>query len=473
MLAASTLAGADTDWIQLFDGRTLNGWRPSENKNSWRVENGTLTADGPRSHLFYTGPAHDANFRNFELEVDVLTRPDCNSGVYFHTRYQETDFPEKGFEVQINNTASGEGDYRERKKTASLYGLRNIYKQFVPDDQWFKINIVVRGKNVQVRLNGMLMVDYTEPTPPVIPAGGEKERFLDHGTFALQCHNAGSRAFFRGVRVRPLPDDAATPAGSAAPVVDQVYRDIINIGRHNVPMVDCDVNLRNGVTLESALRKSRRDGIEYGIVMRAGAKAKVKDDAGAEAWIESMQRQPVFLAMYAEGRDWTRMFSRRTVAAFDYVLREATDWASDHAIPVTDAQAFMDKLVDETVGTLEREPIDIWASPTYLPAQMRKEYEALWTEQRMKKVIDAALKNQVAIELNDRYRIPSANFIRMAKTAGCKFSFGSSNSGESDLRRCEYGLEMLAECKLGWHDFFVRGAWGPRAVERKGGVLRA
>ena len=126
-------------------------------------------------------------------------------------RYQESDFPEKGFEIQINNTATGEGSYRERKKTGSLYGMRNIYKQFIADDQWFKIHVAVRGKNVQVRLNGMLVVDYTEPTPPVIPAGGEKERFLDHGTFALQCHNDGSFARFRSVRVRPLPDDTPTP----------------------------------------------------------------------------------------------------------------------------------------------------------------------------------------------------------------------------------------------------------------------
>jgi hypothetical protein len=75
-------------------------------------------ADGARSHLFYTG----RDFKNFELEVEALAQTACNSGVYFHTAYQETGFPTKGFEVQINNTAGGEGTYRERKKTGSLYG---------------------------------------------------------------------------------------------------------------------------------------------------------------------------------------------------------------------------------------------------------------------------------------------------------------------------------------------------------------
>ena len=158
---------ATGDWVDLFDGRTLNGWRPSEHKNSWRVVDGALTADGPRSHLFYTGQVREANFRNFELEVEATTQRDCNSGIYFHTKYQETGFPEKGFEVQINNTARGEGGYLERKKSGSLYGLRNTYKQLVPDGKPFRIRVGVRGKNVQVRLNDELLVDYLEPSPPV------------------------------------------------------------------------------------------------------------------------------------------------------------------------------------------------------------------------------------------------------------------------------------------------------------------
>jgi len=207
-MTALGLSAADDPWVELFDGRSLNGWRPSENTNSWKVVDGTLSADGPRSHLFYTGPVRGAAFRNFELEVEVIARPLCNSGVYFHTAWQETGFPRKGFEVQIANSYVGEGSYRERKKGGSLYGLRNIYKQFVPDDQWFKLNVLVRGKNVQIRQNGVLLVDYVEPNPPVIPDGPETGRFLDQGTFALQCHNEGSKARFRSVRVRPLPESA-------------------------------------------------------------------------------------------------------------------------------------------------------------------------------------------------------------------------------------------------------------------------
>jgi Domain of Unknown Function (DUF1080) len=481
-VTALGLSAADDGWVELFDGRSLEGWRPSENKSSWKVVEGQLAAEGPRSHLFYTGPVHGADFRNFELEVEVLTRPGCNSGVYFHTAYQERDYPYKGFEIQIDNTATGEGGYRERKKTGSLYGMRNVYKQLVPDDRWFKIHAAVRGKNVQIRLNGMLVVDYTESVPPVIPDGPEKGRFLGRGTFALQCHDAGSKARFRGVRVRPLPDGMPTPGGPA-PVADEVFKQIIDVGRRNIPMADLHVHLKTGLTLEQALAKSRRDGIQYGIAANCGQGNPVQNDQGAIQFLESLRGQPCFVAMQAEGREWTEMFSRGVAARFDYIFTDSMTWTDRRGkrmrlwLPgevgiIADPQEFMDTLVERAVGILEHEPVDIYVNPTFLPDGIAKNYERLWTEERRKKVIEAAVRNSVAIEINNRYELPSPSFIRMAKAAGAKFAFGTNNAGPDDLGRCEYGLRMVEECNLVWQDFFVPLA-GPKAIERKGEALRA
>ena len=479
--AAVTLTAADEGWVELFNGRSLEGWRPSENKESWKVAGGQLLADGPRSHLFYAGPVAGASFRNFELEVDAMAGPGCNSGIYFHTAYQEKGFPQKGFEIQINNTATGEGSYRERKKTGSLYGLRNTYKQLVPDNEWFKVQAAVRGKNIQVRLNGVLLVDYTEPAPPVIAEGSERGRFLNRGTFALQCHDPGSKARFRSVRVRPLPD-ALPASGDAAPAVDEVCRQIIALGARNIPMVDYHVHLKSGLTLEQALVKSRRDGIQYGIAVNCGKGFPVQDDAGARRFVDSLKGQPVFVAMQAEGREWTEMFSRSAAALFDYVFTDSMTWTDnrgrrmrlwmpDEVGRIADPQEFMDTLVERTVGILEREPIDIYVNPTFLPDSIVQDYDQLWTEERMKKVIGAAVRNGVAIEINNHYRLPRAPFLKMARQAGCKFTFGTNNGGPDDLGRCEYGLRMVGECKLVWQDFFVPGAWGAKAVERKGGAL--
>ena len=454
-------AGAE-EWIELFDGHSLQGWRPSENKNSWKVVEGTLAASGPRSHLFYNGPVRGADFRNFELAVEVTTKPQCNSGLYFHTAYQETGFPEKGFEVQINNTALGDGGYRERKKTGSLYGLRNMYKQLVPDEKPFQVRVAVRGKNVQIRLNGQLLVDYVEPTPPVIPAGGEKQRFLDHGTFALQCHNDGSQAFFRSVRVRPLPDTLPAYLG-AAPVVDETYREIIDIGRHNVPMVDYHVFLRDGMTLEDALRKSRQDGIQYGITADAAA---LKNEADAEQWLRPLLGKPVFFALSTPDGSWTRTLSQKTAQRFDYILANGRTGHQEAPL-AADRHAFVDRLVEQTVQRLDTEPMDLYSGLTYLPPSLQGEADELWTPARKTRLIEALVRNRVAIELNTREHLPRQSFIQQAKEAGCKFSFGTGNQTMAELQRCEYGLQMVEACHLDWQHFFVPGAGWPKAAERR------
>ena len=110
-------AGSSGEWTTLFDGQSLDGWKASEHRDTWNVVDGCLVANGPRSHLFYEGPVSDHNFRNFELVTEVRTDPGCNTGIFFHTRYQQSGWPEKGYEVQINNTYQGLGDYRELKRT--------------------------------------------------------------------------------------------------------------------------------------------------------------------------------------------------------------------------------------------------------------------------------------------------------------------------------------------------------------------
>jgi len=475
LAAAPALMQGQEIWIQLFNGRSLEGWKANENADSWKVEDGCLVGSGHRSHLFYTGPLNDGSFKNFEAEFEVLTAPACNSGFYFHTRFQEQGWPAKGFEVQVNNTATGEGTYRERKRTGSLYGIRNVYKVLGRDNEWTRMRVEVRGKNVKVRVNDQLVVDYIEPTTPIIPSPQEKERFIDRGAFALQCHDPGSRVRFRNIRVRPLADDIPSPAAIEA---DETYKKIVLLGGRNYPVVDFHVHLKMDLTLPQALERSLRDGIGYGIAVNGGVGFQVKDDAAAEAFLRSLGNAPVFTALQGEGREWTTLFTKAALSKFDYVFTDSMTWTDNRGrrmrlwIPaevgeITDKQEFMDTLVGRTVGILEKEPIDIYVNPTFIPDSISKEYDALWTEERMKKVIDAAAKNQVAIEINNRYKLPSARFIRMAKEAGCKFSFGSNNTSANDLGRCEYGIQMVEECKLGWQDFFVPGAWWPKAIERK------
>ena len=186
-------------WIPLFDNKTLDGWRASENKDTFSVKDGQIVVDGPRSHLFYVGPVNNANFKDFEFMADVMTRPKANSGIYFHTEYQETGWPDKGYEVQVNNTHS---DWR---KTGGLYAVADVRRSPVKDNEWFTQHIIVKGKTIEVRVNGERMVKYTEPDHvaeqgyPNMPG-----RKLSSGTFALQGHDPDSVIYYKDIMVKPL-----------------------------------------------------------------------------------------------------------------------------------------------------------------------------------------------------------------------------------------------------------------------------
>jgi hypothetical protein len=474
--AAYALRGGDDGWIPLFDGRSLDGWKANENQATFKVADGAIVAQGPRSHLFYSGAVRNAEFRNFELKVEAMARPGSNSGVYFHTRFQPQGWPEKGFEVQICNTVLGETGYRERKKTGSLYAVRNVYKQLARDDEWFELHVIVRGKRVEIRLNGTLIVDYIEPQPPVTPPG-MSGRVLGSGTFALQGHDPDSRVAFRNIRVKPLPDDL-TDGVSDPPVVDDVYRELLRLNAENYPVVDYHAHLKGGLRVEDLLAEARRNGIQYGIAVNGGLGFPVTDDAGAEAFLAELEGQPVFTALQGEGREWVTLFSPRTIAKFDYVFTDAmtfTDdsgkrlrlWIQEEVGEIPDAEKFMDMYVDRIVGVLTNEPIDIHANPTFLPDVIAADYDRLWTPSRMQKVIAAAKQNDVAIEINSRFRIPSATFIKAAKQAGVKFSFGTNNEGR-ELGRLEYCLQMVKECGLTWDDFFVPRPDGQKPVQKRG-----
>jgi hypothetical protein len=116
-------AAEEAQWTSLFDGQSLAGWKANEHAESFQVAEGAIQAHGQRTHLFYVGQGgQQADFKNFELSVEVKTKPGANSGVFFHTAYQEKDWLNRGFEVQVDNSQAKHGDYLELKKTGSLYG---------------------------------------------------------------------------------------------------------------------------------------------------------------------------------------------------------------------------------------------------------------------------------------------------------------------------------------------------------------
>jgi histidinol phosphatase-like PHP family hydrolase len=114
----------------------------------------------------------------------------------------------------------------------------------------------------------------------------------------------------------------------------------------------------------------------------------------------------------------------------------------------------MEYLVSTIVKILSSEPIDIYVNPTFLPEQMADRYDLFWTNERMDRVIAAARENNVAIEINNRYRIPSEKFIKRAKEAEVKFTVGTNNA-DSNFSGAEYAVDMIRKCRLSESDFFT------------------
>jgi hypothetical protein len=199
LLSTSCLA-AEGQWQNLFDGKSLTGWKAADHDECFKVQDGMLVAGGgPMAHLFYVGPVGNHDFKNFELKAEVKVTSGSNSGIFFHTEPQ-SGFLKKGYEAQICNTCI------DKRRTGSLLIVKDILDTSpAKDDEWFEYHVIVTGKRITLKVNGETTVDYTEPENPERPQGREK-RVLSHGPIALQAHDPGSTVFYRSIKIKVLPD---------------------------------------------------------------------------------------------------------------------------------------------------------------------------------------------------------------------------------------------------------------------------
>ncbi|MDA3929517.1 MAG: hypothetical protein PF541_11200 [Prolixibacteraceae bacterium] len=237
-----------------------------------------------------------------------------------------------------------------------------------------------------------------------------------------------------------------------------------------IELIDLHIHLKGDLTIEEAITKSENDGIKYGIAVNCGLGFPVQTDAQIDSFRSYMQNYPQFyVGMQAEGREWLNLFSPEAIAKFDYVFTDAmtfTDakgrrnriWLAEETW-IDDEEEFMDYLVQTATTIIGTEPIDIYVNPTYLPEQLADRYDLFWTTERMDMLINAAVKNKVAIEINNRFELPSAKFIKRAKAAGLKFTMGTNNI-DKNFDGSAYTLKIIEECALTQNDF-----WKPEQHE--------
>jgi histidinol phosphatase-like PHP family hydrolase len=235
--------------------------------------------------------------------------------------------------------------------------------------------------------------------------------------------------------------------------------------KEDFKITDLHVHLKGKLTIDDAAAKSKAENIDYGIAVNCGVGFPIHNDSQIDSVLATFKGYPQFyVAMQAEGREWVNTFSKESRDKFDYVFTDCmtfTDekgrrnriWMKDETW-IDDEEQFMDYMVNTLVKILNTEPINIYVNPTFLPDQMAGRYDQFWTPERMDKVIQAAKSNNIAIEINNRYKIPSETFIKRAKQAGVKFTVGTNNADEN-FSGAAYALEMIKKCGLKEGDFWL------------------
>ncbi len=185
--SALSPASRDNGWVLLFNGKDLSGWR-NNGDEKWVVEDGTIVGESKAGKYGYL--TTEKSYRDFALRVRFKGEALGNSGVFFHSRITGID-PGHGPDIEGMQV---EVDPNPGKHTGGLYesGGRGWVIQPTAEGEralkpgeWNDLEILVEGRHIVTRLNGVQIVDYSDRAP----------RFTD-GVIALQIHTGG------GVKVR-------------------------------------------------------------------------------------------------------------------------------------------------------------------------------------------------------------------------------------------------------------------------------
>ena len=175
-------------WQLLFNGKDFTDWKMDKwNTNCFKVEDSSVKCYGKAAMLYYS---KKTDYKNFHFVATVMTKKGANSGIFFHTKYQDKGWP-IGHEAQVNCTQ------KDPVKTGSVYIVEKYMKQAHKDDEWFNYEIIVKGNNIITKVNDKIIANYTETK-------NDGRRKLSAGTFGLQSHDPGSVVFYKNIKVKEL-----------------------------------------------------------------------------------------------------------------------------------------------------------------------------------------------------------------------------------------------------------------------------
>lgn len=228
------------------------------------------------------------------------------------------------------------------------------------------------------------------------------------------------------------------------------------------PLIDLHVHTTSTFTIDTIMQISRETGVQFGIVEHPAPFA-IKNDDDLKKYIDKLRPYPVWIGLQPMNLGWSKGYSKELLSQVDYILMDAqrvpmgngktlSIWEFDTYID--DTEDFMTHYMEYALEILNNEPINIFGWPLFLPVCIARDYYTLWTKERMQKIIEAAKKRNIAIEINDMAHTPHEQFINMAKEQGLKFTFGSDSRNQI-AGKLVYCKAIAKKCNLKNEDFFI------------------
>jgi histidinol phosphatase-like PHP family hydrolase len=238
--------------------------------------------------------------------------------------------------------------------------------------------------------------------------------------------------------------------------------------KRGIVITDYHIHIRGGMTPQLAAKRELDSGIRSSAMENHGREWEIFDNEKLVAFAEKAKKIDVNgrkmpVGIQVNDRDWFRQIDEKTRSKFDYILADTMIMGKlpdgrDNRLwlvkEIADADKWMEEYIAHNLKVLD-EPIDILANPTYLPLPIADQYDRLWTEERMKKIISKAVEKGIAIEIQAMSPYPRPKFLKLAKKMGAKFSFGTNNFDPrpKDLSRW---LEVIV-----WLDLKSDDIWTP------------
>jgi hypothetical protein len=186
--------------VSLFDGKTFAGWDGDTNR-TWRIVDGAFVGGSlehqiPQNEFLAT---HNS-YTNFVLKLKfklVGTEGFVNAGV--QVRSVRTDDPPnemRGYQADIGDGWWGALYDESRRNTVLIKPDPAAVKQALKPGDWNDYEIRCEGRRIRTWINGVAMIDYTEPDT-TIP---------QHGRIGLQIHGgAKAEVSYKDITLEQLP----------------------------------------------------------------------------------------------------------------------------------------------------------------------------------------------------------------------------------------------------------------------------